>query len=198
MRNQAIPAAAPPEGEQHERTVDAPPLLAIIGDREFITGVYLQLFDRMPEIDGLLHHRFLLRAGVSRVAMLSSLARSAEGRACRVVLKNLPAAKVRGLAGRLAFYIQLKARWLFWRLIDRAGEAVEARNTQIDPSRFWDLTYQATITLINRQQVFESQLHVWRREMEERGMKIEAALEVLANKSATAQPAWAQLPARRS
>jgi hypothetical protein len=156
--------------------VDAGPLLATAGDAEFIFAAYQQMLHRPPDIDGLLDHRFLLRKGISRIRVLRSLEESEEGRSKRVRLKNLPVEAELSFLGKVVFHLRLKTAWLLWRTFDRPSEAVEQRIHIADPARFWDLTFHATTTLINRQQIFEGQLHVWRREMEADLLRVREAL----------------------
>jgi FkbM family methyltransferase len=169
--------------------VDAAPLLATSGDGEFIFAAYHHLFHRPPDIDGLLDYRFLLRKGLSRIQVLRALEQSEEGRKKRVQLKNLPSQPEMRFLHKLAFHGGLKISWLLWRILDRPSEAVEQRIHIADPARFWDLTYQATSTLIHRQQVFESQLHIWRREMEEDALRVQDALNRLSAAHAAEQSA---------
>jgi len=189
MRSQASPTASPqPQRERQIQTVDVMPLLAIGGNDEFIIEAYRRILNRLPDIDGLLNYRFQLREGYGRQVVLAALEQSHEGRASRVVLRNLPPPVERGLISRLVRGVRFKVRWLFWRIVDRPSESIELRLLQADASRYWELNHQAATTFINRQQAFEGQLHVWRREMEENGLKVAAALDRLEQGLAARHP----------
>lgn len=170
------------------RTVDAGLLLAQAGDEEFIENAYGELFGRTADTDGFLHYRFLLRAGFPPTAVLQAMARSAEGRRKHVVLENMPPAARLGPIRRAAFFLKLQVRMLIWKALERSGEFAERR--QIDSAaRYWHLVSASLTSQMRRQQELETSIHVWRREMDARFRRLEAAL---------ARPSAARMAATRA
>jgi hypothetical protein len=156
--------------------VDAGSLLAKDGDEEFIESAYGELFGRLPDANGYLNYRFLLRAGVPRTAVLDLLVHSAEGRCKRVVLENVPPAARMGLIGRAAFFVKLQLRMLMWKTFERSGELAERRYIA-GAARYWHLVSASLTAHMRRQQELETAIHVWRRETDARFRRLEAALE---------------------
>lgn len=139
-------------------------MLAHAAHEDFIEAAYNELLGRMPDDDGFLHYRFLLRAGFPRISVLQSLANSDEARRRRVVLENIPPMERPGPIRRFTLAAGLRVRGLFWRIFLRRAEAAERRYVS-SGARFWELARAGLSSQLRWHQDLETAIHAWRRDI---------------------------------